>query len=166
MENSINNIILSMINYNSPDVKRINHALKVFQFSEIIANLEEVTVNELTVIKICGILHDIGIHEAEIKYKSSSGKYQEIEGPKIAEELLVKNKIDISNTQIERIKFIIGNHHSYKKIDGIDFQILVEADFIVNIYEDNIQKREIENVKKNIFMTNTGKYLIDSMYLK
>ena len=29
---------------------------------------------------------------------------------------------------VERICFIIGHHHTYKAIDGLDFQILVEAD--------------------------------------
>jgi len=42
---------------------------------------------------------------------------------------------------------LIGNHHTYDKIDGIDFQILVEADFLVNIYEDEINKESIKSIK-------------------
>ena len=36
------------------------------------------------------ILHDIGIHKAEEKYKSSAGNYQEIEGPPIAKAIMEK----------------------------------------------------------------------------
>jgi len=157
--------LLSMITYNGSDVKRINHAIKVYQFADIIGQAENVSESDLFIIRLCGILHDIGIHEAEIKYNSNSGKYQEIEGPVIAEKILNENKIKLSTDQMERIKYIIGNHHTYKNINGIDFQIVVEADFLVNIYEDDIRKTEIEKIEKNIFKTKSGKQLLQSMYL-
>jgi hypothetical protein len=59
---------------------------------------------------------------------------------------------------------MIGNHHSYKNIDGLDFQILVEADFLVNIYEDNLDKGAIESIRKKIFKTATGLKILNSMY--
>jgi ribosomal protein S18 len=39
-----------------------------------------------------------------------------------------------------RISFIVGNHHTPEKIDGIDFQILWEADLIENMQVMNIVK--------------------------
>ena len=33
----------------------------------------------------------------------------------------------------ERVAYLIGHHHTYDKIEGMDYQILVEADFLVNI---------------------------------
>jgi HD superfamily phosphodiesterase len=109
------------------------------------------------------ILHDIGIKEAEKKYNSSAGKYQEIEGPKIAYEML--SDLKISKEIIERVCFIIGNHHSYTKINGIDFQIIVEADLIVNIFEDNMNKEAIKNINNSLFITESGKKLIKTIYL-
>ena len=41
---------------------------------------------------------------------------------------------------IERVKYLIAHHHTYDAIDGIDYQILVEADFLVNILEDGLAK--------------------------
>ena len=61
--------------------------------------------------------------------------------------------------------YIIGNHHSYSKIDGIDFQIVVESDFLVNIYEDEIGKSEIESIKNRIFKTKEGISILEIMYL-
>lgn len=159
----IEEVMISMMKYFSGDVKRINHAMKVFCFAQTICEKENIKSNEKEIVKLSSILHDIGIKEAERKYNSSAGKYQEIEGPFIAEEILNRFRLDIDT--VNRVKFIIGNHHSYNKISGIDFQILVEADFLVNIYEDNIEKETVKIIKDNYFKTNTGGEIIDSIYL-
>ena len=50
-------------------------------------------------------------------------------------------------------------------IDGIDFQILVEADFLVNIFEDSLGREAIESIGVRIFKTEGGKSLLKTMYL-
>lgn len=158
-------VMQKMIEYFGNDVKRINHALKVFSFSSLIA--EEELSNDLhkkNIVYFSALLHDIGIKEAERKYNSNTGKYQEMEGPAIAKKIL--EELYISREIIERVCFIIGNHHTYNKIDGMDFQILVEADFLVNIFEDNMTKDSILNVKEKIFKTRMGTKLLDEMYLE
>lgn len=160
----IEEVMISMMKYFSGDVKRINHAMKVFCFAQTICEREDIKTNEKEIVKLSAILHDIGIKEAERKYNSSAGKYQEIEGPLTAEVILNRFKLDIDT--VSRVKFIIGNHHSYNKIDGIDFQILVEADFLVNIYEDNIERETVKIIKDKYFKTNAGRDIIDSIYLQ
>lgn len=159
----MNEIILDLIDYFKNDVKRINHALKVYSFALVIGENENLTDEKKTIIKLTSILHDVGIKESERKYNSTAGNYQEIEGPPIAEAILGKRGIckEITN----RVCYIVGNHHTYANIDDIDFQILVEADLIVNIYEDEANKKDIENVYNKIFKTKTGKYLLQTMYL-
>ena len=159
-----NPIIELMINYNGSDVPRINHALKVHGFADYIAAKEQCDGKTKEIICIASILHDIGIHNAEKKYNSNAGNYQELEGPIVASELL-KN-IDIPNDILERVFYLIGHHHSYNKIDGIDFQILVEADFLVNIFEDRMEGAAIDSVKEKIFRTASGLYLLKSLYGK
>jgi HD superfamily phosphodiesterase len=155
-------IIEKMIRYFGTDIRRINHALKVYGFASCIARRENLSDNETRIVDIVAVLHDIGIHEAEKKYNSTSGKYQEKEGPEIARNILSDEEIDIET--INRICFIIGNHHSYQKIDGLDFQIIVEADFLVNFFEDEMPKHSIESVR-TYFNTKTGISMIDSIYL-
>ncbi len=152
-----------MIKYNSPDVRRINHAIKVYFFAVNIAEEEACDIDTFNTIVYAAILHDIGIHEAEKKYGSSAGKFQEIEGPSVAKDLIkdIELKEEIKN----RIFYLIGNHHTYDKIDGIDFQILVEADFLVNIYEDEISRESIKSIKNKIFKTKKGIELLDTLYL-
>ena len=47
----------------------------------------------------------------------------------------------------------------------MDYQILLEADFLVNAGESNYAKDAIENACVNIFRTATGIHLLKSMYL-
>ncbi len=155
-------VLNKMIHYFGNDVRRVNHALKVFGFAEAIAGLEKLSGFQSTVVELAAILHDIGIKEAERKYNSSAGKYQEMEGPPIAEEILKSEGID--TPVIDRVCYLIGNHHSYGKIDGEDFQILVEADFLVNIDEDAMAAEAIESVKAKYFKTTAGKGILESLY--
>jgi hypothetical protein len=166
MTADIARIMRAMIDYDSPDTARINHALKVHGFARLIALSERVSETELFTVEACGLLHDIGIHEAERKHGSSSGNFQEIEGPPIAGKILEASRVPTDTATAERILFIIGNHHSYKNIDGRDFQILVEADFLVNIFEDGMERPEIETLRNKLFKTDTGKSLLETMYLK
>ena len=47
----------------------------------------------------------------------------------------------------------------------MDYQILVEADFLVNIYEDNLPVEAVRKVREKIFKTRAGLSLLDRMYL-
>ena len=159
----LNRVIEQMILYNQNDVKRINHSLKVLGYAQAIQLSEELDEKSKKIILYTAVLHDIGIKESERKYNSSAWNYQEIEGPPVAEKML--SELKVPDDIIKRICFIIGNHHSYDKINGIDFQILVEADFLVNIYENKLSSKSIESIKEDYFKTESGKKLIDTMFL-
>ena len=47
----------------------------------------------------------------------------------------------------------------------MDFQILVEADFLVNLYEENSSKSSIFSVESKIFKTETGKEFLENLFL-
>ena len=158
-----NNVITDMILYFGSDAKRINHALKVHGFAQAICESEDVSDSERKIAELTALLHDIGIREAERKYNSSAWNYQETEGPPVAREILEKN--GVADKITDRVCFITGHHHSFDKIDGIDFQILVEADLLVNIFEDASGRERAESVKNKVFKTSAGRKLLDSMYL-
>ena len=156
-------IINEMISYYAKDPRRVNHFLKVFSFAKSIGELEKLNEEIQDILEIAAIMHDIGIKIREEKYNSSAGNYQEIEGPPIAREILSKFKFD--EKFIDRVCFLIGNHHTYNKIDGIDYQILIEADFLVNIYEDEIKEAQIEIIKGKYFKTKAGTDFLINLYL-
>lgn len=155
-------LIKAMIEYNKHDPKRIQHLIKVHSLAKTIGILENIDKKDLFILETAAILHDIGIKVSEEKYGKCSGKLQEKEGPKEAEKMLEKFGYD--REVIDRVCYLIAHHHTYDNIDGIDYQILVEADFLVNIYEDNLKKESIENIKNKIFKTKTGINFIENMY--
>ncbi len=156
-------VITKMIETFGNDAKRINHALKVLGFATSIAESEDLDNRTVEIIKIAATLHDIGIKECERKYNTSSWACQEEEGPPLAGKIL--EELGMDGELVERVKFIIGNHHTCENIDGMDFQIIVEADFLVNAFEKDLLKEPIAEFVQKHFKTDTGKKLIQSMYL-
>ena len=152
--NNNNELLLEMIKYYEGDPKRIQHFLKVYEFSKLIGELENLDKETQFILETSAIVHDIGIKAAEEKYQSSNGKLQEQEGPAIAKDML--SSLGYKAGIIDRVCFLVGHHHTYTNIDGMDYQILVEADFLVNIYEDNLSKEAALKALNNIFRTKAG----------
>ena len=155
-------ISLEMKKYFGTDFKRMNHALKVARYAEHILKMEG--GNPLVVMG-AAYLHDIGIHEAEKKYGNNSGQYQEAEGPPIAKEIL--EKLSVQKEMIEEICDIIGHHHSPREEETLNFQIFYEADWLVNIAEEEISedRERVEKLIGRVFKTVTGKELAEKVYL-
>lgn len=51
------------------------------------------------------------------------------------------------------------------ELDGLDYQILLEADFLVNAGESGYSRAVIEKFRQRVFRTKSGIRLLDSMYL-
>lgn len=157
-----NELIGEMIGWERGNAHRIQHFLKVNSFSEYIARQEGVTGELFEIISVASLCHDIGIKLALEEFSSSAGPYQEKLGPPAAKRIL--EKLAYKKELIERVSFLVGHHHTYDKIDGIDYQILVEADFLVNIFESKMDEEKKEKIKKNIFKTKTGLRVFEEMY--
>jgi uncharacterized protein len=54
--------------------------------------------------------------------------------------------------------------HTYTGIQGIDYQILVEADFLVNFHEDNVSQDSIQSIRDKIFKSLSGKMILNAIY--
>ncbi len=156
-------LIDEMKNFFGRDTKRIQHALTVLDFAEKIQATEG---GDALVVSASAILHDIGIHEAECKYGSSADKYQEIEGPPIAEQILERNSIPTET--IEHICRIVANHHSAKDIDTVEFRIIWDADNLVNLSEElkDVGKKQIQQIIDKVFKTNTGRMIAQKRLLE
>jgi len=156
-------LISRMKNVFGDDRKRIEHALTVLDYAEQIQNVEG---GDPLIVRAAAILHDIGIQEAERKYGSSTGKYQEIEGPPIAEEIL--KRYDISAEAIEHICRIIANHHSAKDIDTIEFRIVWDADQLVNLLTDSswASNEKLQEIIDKKFKTDEGRRMAAELFVK
>lgn len=143
-----------MTEYFNGDPKRIQHFTKVYAYAKNIGVLENIDSDTAFILETAAIVHDIGIKKGEEKYGRCDGKIQEELGPHEAEKIL--KKCGYSKEVIRRVKYLVGHHHTYSGIDGIDYQILVEADFIVNMYEDNAGIESVKSVLGKIFKTKAG----------
>lgn len=161
---TLNEVISRMISYYAGDPKRIQHFIKVHGFAKLIGESEHLDAGTLRILETAAVVHDIGIKRSEEKYHSSAGHYQELEGPAPAEEMLAA--LSYPRPVIDRVCWLVGHHHTYRDIREIDHQILVEADFLVNIYEDGLDTESVLRVRDRIFKTETGKRLLETLYLK
>lgn len=158
----LNKLYLAMIELYKGDAKRIQHFCKVHSYAKLIAETENVDSRTLFIIETAALTHDIGIHTCEKKYGNCGGKLQEKEGPAIAKELLAK--LGFEDDISERVQYLIAHHHTYNNIDAIDYQILVEADFLVNIMEDSLTKEAALQAYNRIFKTECGKKICREMF--
>lgn len=160
----ITQLIFKMTEYFEGDPKRIQHFIKVHTFAKLIASGENIDIKTRYCLYTASVVHDIGIKIAEEKYGKGhcGGKLQEQFGPEPAKEML--RKLDFDEDIIERVCFLVGHHHTYEGVDGLDWQILLEADFLVNAYEDNLSKESILSFREKVFKTKTGTLLLNDMF--
>ncbi|MGM0603979.1 MAG: HD domain-containing protein [Bacillota bacterium] len=167
-----NKLIEELENYFAEDKKRIDHALKVTEYAEKLITIfkkryPDKNLNEQVII-YSAVLHDIGIKNAELKYESSAGHFQEIEGPPVAREILESLNIDFE--MMDEIAEIIAHHHTPGKVSSNNFKLLYDADWLVNLPEnynlENKNNEEIEELIEKIFICEIGKEVAREEFLR
>ena len=144
------------------DPARIQHFVKVHSFAAYIGRQEGLPPAQQAVLEAAALVHDIGIRPAEEKYGSCAGPLQEKEGPPLADKMLTE--AGYSREAIDRVCYLVSRHHTYTGVDGPDYRILLEADFLVNAGESGYDKKTIESVRRQFFRTETGIRLLKSVY--
>jgi hypothetical protein len=105
---------------------RIDHAMTVLDFAEQILAVEDA---DEQVVVAAAILHDIGVVPAEVAKGTSDHHDQEVFGPPLAREILTGLNVDAA--VMEAVCEIIAHHHN-GRIDTPEFNILWDADWLVN----------------------------------
>lgn len=154
----------AMIDLFAGDARRCQHFIKVASLAKHLAESEGADADLTELVEAAGLVHDCGIKPGEAKYGVGhcTGKIQEQEGPAVARKLLQGLGYDAD--KVERICYLVGHHHTYTNIDGLDYQLLVEADFIVNFYENDTSKENIAKAVEKIFRTQSGIKLVKTMF--
>ena len=160
---------LAMFDYDKGDPRRIQHFVKVHALARAIGIAEGLDEASLHTLEAASIVHDCGIHESERIYHDTSGKHQEELGPGVARPLL--EKAGYGSEEVERVCWLVAHHHSHQNIRDLDLQVLVEADFLVNIYEDapedpEARGRMARSAAEKVFKTKTGLAMLRSQFLE
>ena len=77
------------------------------------------------------------------------------------EEMIV---VTISQIMEKMIAFLVGHHHTFTDIDNVDYQILIEADYIANASENGYSEENIRNFTQKIMKTPSGKKLLQDVF--
>ena len=142
----IADITKKMIAYSEGNTHDINHFLKVWSFARTIGQLEGLDDRTQEILEAAALLHDIACPLCREKYGNTNGKYQEKEGMPLAEAFLKDCGLSLEDIQ------------------GMDYQILIEADYIVNAEESHYSIENIRHFREQIFRTESGKTILDSIY--
>ncbi len=143
--------------------RRIQHFLKVHALARWIGTMEGLDGETMEILEAAALIHDIGIRNALEKYGSSAGPYQEAEGAAEAGDFLRKAG-GFTGEQIERIVYLVGHHHTYTGVDGWDYRILLEADMLVNLYENGEKYAPVLAAEKDVFRTRAGREMLALMF--
>lgn len=162
MPNMIAKTTEAMVAFYSGNIRRINHFLCVHGLAKTIGEFEALPPNLQEILEIAALTHDIGIKIVEDREGSCSHAQQEKEGPPAAEKLL--RGIGCPEDIILRVCTLIGRHHTHTNIDGLDCQILLEADFLVNVHGRGMKEDAVQSFKQNVFKTRSGLHFLNLMY--
>ena len=153
-------IIAKMIDFYRGNAEDISHFLKVYAFAHTIGGLEGLDASARDTLEIAAIVHDIACPLCREKYGNTHGKHQEEESEALLEEFL--REFALAGERKERIIFLVTHHHTYSGVDGMDYQILLEADYLVNAAESEKYGKSWKAVRENVFRTKTGSRFLEA----
>lgn len=157
-------IAKKMIDFYAGSLHDIEHFLKVHAYASMIGKLEGLDRKTQKTLEIAAIVHDIACPLCREKYGAAYGNKQETESEALLRPFLAE--FPIEKDMLERIVFLVSHHHTTEGVDGVDYRILLEADFLVNASEGKLRREAIEAFCRSTVRTETAKRLFDSMYLR
>lgn len=152
-----------MIEFYRGNLHDIDHFLKVWAMAKTIGELEGLDGHTQEVLELTAVVHDIACPLCREQYGNTNGSNQELESPPLVEAFF--KGLPVDPTDLARISWLVAHHHTDTGVDGLDYQILLEADFLVNAGESGYSRAVIEKFRQRVFRTKSGIRLLDSMYL-
>lgn len=159
---TVSQTLEKMIAFSKGNIHDIDHLIRVWTYAKTIGEIEGLDSDTQYVLELSAITHDIACPLCRKKYGNTDGKLQEAEGALLVREFFAES--GISANQIDRIVFLVSHHHTLSNIDGIDYQILLEADYIANASENGFEIENIMNFMQKVFKTETGKRILKCVF--
>lgn len=158
----ISPVMEKMIRTAGGNIHDIEHFIKVWAYAKTIGELEGLDPETRFLLEAEAVTHDIACPVCREKYGNAGGKLQEKESPPLIKAFFAD--MDLSETESDRIAHVVGHHHTYTGVDGPDWQILLEADYIVNASENGYPKENIQTFLDTCAKTAAGKRLIREVF--
>ena len=159
---AIAQITEKMIEYSKGNIHDIDHFIRVWTYAKTIGEQERLDQDTQYILEVAAITHDIACPLCREKYGNTNGKHQETEGIPLVKQFL--SHTEMTEEQIARVAFLVGRHHTFSNIDGNDYQILVEADYIANATENGYTKQNVENFMQKIMKTESCARILKAIF--
>ena len=156
--------VSKMISASKGNQHDICHFMKVWAYARMIGEAEGLDECTQKTLEFAAVVHDIACPLLRKEHGNAPGNLQEIYGPPLVREFYKNSGID--DETLDRICYLVGHHHTYTKVDGMDYQILLEADFLVNAGENEKDRRHVLSFCDKVFKTATGKAMLEEIYIK
>ncbi|OUP80558.1 phosphohydrolase [Lachnoclostridium sp. An169] len=157
-------IVNKMIDFYRGNRSDVRHFLKVYAYAQTIGRLEGLDEKTSDTLEIAAIVHDIACPLCREKYGNTNGKHQEEESEELLKIFL--SEFALPKEMEERIIYLVTHHHTYTNVEGMDYQILLEADYLVNADESEYSDEAIRNFRERVFKTQSSLHMLDSIYLR
>lgn len=151
-----------MLAFSEGNIHDIDHLIRVWAYTRIIGQLEGLDPETQFILEVAALTHDIACPLCRKKYGNTYGRYQENEGVPMVKEFL--SDTGMTEEQIERVAFLVGHHHTFSDIDGIDHRILIEADYIVNAAENGYSRQNVEHFLQKFAKTESGIRILKTVF--
>lgn len=155
--------IEKMIRFYHGNIHDISHFLKVYAYAKTIGELEGLAPQTQETLELAAIVHDIACPLCREKYGNTNGKKQELESPPLVEDFFAD--LPAAPETVQRISWIVAHHHTYGLSDEPDYQILLEADYLVNAEESGYPAESAQAALHKIFKTKNGSAILSSLFL-
>jgi hypothetical protein len=159
---TIAQIMEKMIACSGGNIHDIDHFVRVWNYARTIGELEGLDAETQFILEVAAITHDIACPLCREKYGNANGKAQEREGAVLVEDFL--QGTGLSRAQVARVRYLVGHHHTLQGIEGPDYQILIEADYLANASENGYPPENIRHFLDHICRTAAGERLIRAVF--
>lgn len=156
-------IVNKMIDFYRGNKSDVRHFMKVYAYAKTIGELEGLEEKTQDILEIAAIVHDIACPLCRQKYGNTNGNHQEEESAELLQIFL--SEFMLPSDIEERVIYLVTHHHTYTNVEGIDYQILLEADYLVNADESQYSLDAVRTFRERVFRTKSGTHILDSIYL-
>lgn len=152
-------LLMNALLFEEGHPRRTQHILKVYAMAKTLSQYAGLNESEERTLVAASILHDIAIKVCKVKYGDACQENQRREAPAIIRDMALEAGYEEGD--LERITYLVVNHHRYKDIKETDYQVLVEADLLVNIMEGEMDINLSQ--AERIFKTPKGLELLHNL---
>ena len=136
------------------------HYMRVYDYAVKIGHAEKLDEKAQFLLEAEALVHDIACPLCRIKYGNVKGELQEKESEALI--LTFFSGCNIAEETVKRIAYVVSHHHTVTNVDGLDYQYLLEADFLVNASEQHWSVQTIRN-DSFFFVSETGKQFLQEI---